>query len=320
MVQQTYAVIGAGAVGGFYGATLQRAGFQVEFLFNRDYDWVMEHGLSVRSPAGDFDLPQVRGFRSTQLMQPADVILVALKTTQNHCLARLLPPLLKPNSTIVMLQNGLGIEAAIAHVLHEMGHDQVSLVGGLCFLCSNKTQPGVIQHLDYGLVNMGQYGALDQPMGITATLQQLATDFQQADIDVKLWENLLLQRWKKLIWNIPFNGLSVLLDAKTSELMADSTLVNLVTDLMAEIQAAAASYHCEIPSDFVAFMLDLTTKMHPYRTSMKLDFDGGREMEVETMFGNPYRAAQANQVETPKLEMLYTQLTFLNGRIKSSLV
>lgn len=315
MPKRTYAVLGTGAVGGFYGAKLQKAGFDVHFLLRSDYDWVRSHGLEVKSPQGDFHLPQVLAYQTSEQMPLCDVVIVALKTTKNGLLSQILPPLLKPGSTVVVLQNGLGNESAIAKSLSAVHQGALTLVGGLCFLCSNKLQPGVIQHLDYGLINLGQYGVGDMPMGITPTLKQLAVDFEQAGIDVKLSENLLLERWKKLIWNIPFNGLSVVLDAKTSELINDDRIVALVHALMREITQAASAYQCDIPDSFLDYMLNLTAKMHPYRTSMKLDFDAKRVMEVETMFGNPLQAAQRMNVATPKLEMLYQQLRFLNGRI-----
>ena len=108
----------------------------------------------------------------------------------------------------------------------------------------------------------------------------------------------------------------MVLDAKTDELMASSYTQSLVKDLMAEVIAAAAATGCEIESGFPTYLLELTQKMFPYRTSMKLDADAGREMEVEAMFGNPLRAARQNQLACPKMEMLYHQLQFLNGRIK----
>ena len=316
MARQTYAVIGTGAVGGFYGAKLQKSGFDVHFLLRSDYAWVKQHGLSVQSPHGDFHLANVNAYSTTTDMPPCDVVIVALKTTQNPLLAELLPPILKPDSRILVLQNGLDNEAAIAASLSSVTDiEQLTLVGGLCFLCSNKLEPGLIQHLDYGQVKLGQYASENQPTGITPILKQLSDELSQADIPTELSSDLLLERWKKLIWNIPFNGLSVVLDAKTNELIAHHDTIDLVQSLMAEIVQTAAAYNRTIPQSFIKYMLELTSKMFPYRTSMKLDFDAGRAMEVETMFGNPLKAAQRAQISTPQLAMLYQQLQFLNSRI-----
>jgi 2-dehydropantoate 2-reductase len=316
MASQTYAVIGTGAVGGFYGAKLQKSGQAVHFLLRSDYDWVQQQGLAVHSPSGDFHLDNVNAYRESSEMPPCDVVIVALKSTQNHQLPQLLAPILKPNSTILVLQNGLNNESAIAHSLSPVTQtDGLTLVGGLCFLCSNKLHPGIITHLDYGLITLGQYAPNNQPAGITAIVEQLSQTFEQAGIPTKQSDDLYLERWKKLIWNIPFNGLSVVLNAQTNELMAHASTMKLVRDLMAEITQIAVAYGRTIPSSFIDQMLKLTAEMFPYKTSMKLDFDKGRAMEIETIFGNPLRAAQQVQVSTPKLGMLYQQLQYLNGKM-----
>ena len=317
MTDKRYAVIGCGAVGGFYGAKLSKAGLEVHYLLRSDYEWVKTHGLKVLSPQGDFSLPQVSAYQSSKAMPLCDVVIVSLKTTQNHLLPQLLKPILKPDSTIVVLQNGLGNEAAIANSLATvMDVSQLTIIGGLCFLCSNKLGPGVIKHLDYGAIKMGLHCADDEFEKTPRQFNEIVHDFREASIQVEQYSNLPLERWKKLLWNIPFNGLSVVLDAKTNELMASPATLALVKDLMAEVIATAAATGCHIDPDFSAHLLELTQKMFPYHTSMKLDADAGREMEVEAMVGNPVRVAQKHQLNCPQMEMLYHQLQFLNDRIQ----
>jgi len=112
-----FAVIGSGAVGGYYGALLAKAGFDVHFLFNSDYDHVKAHGLEVTSPNGDFSLPEVNAYQSTEDIPEVDVVILALKTTHNHLLNELLTPLLKYNPDILVLQNGLGVDSDVAKIL-----------------------------------------------------------------------------------------------------------------------------------------------------------------------------------------------------------
>lgn len=123
-----YAILGTGALGGFYGARLQQAGLGVHFLLRSDYAQVREHGLRVESPQGNFRLPQVRAYKDIQQMPACDVVVVALKTTQNHLLAQLLPPVLKPEGVVLVLQNGLGVEARVVEIV---GPQRV--MGGLVF-------------------------------------------------------------------------------------------------------------------------------------------------------------------------------------------
>jgi 2-dehydropantoate 2-reductase len=304
---RSYAVIGTGALGGFYGAKLQAAGLDVHFLLNRDYEHVREFGLMIQSKDGDFRLPSVQAYQQSSQMPRCDVVLVCLKTTHNHLLPKILPDLVRSDSIAIVLQNGLGTEAKIAGMLDV----QQQIWGGLCFICSNKIAPGQIHHLDYGQIKLGAYADGYKAVGITPELGRVAADFQRAGIPISLCDNLLLARWQKLVWNIPYNGLSVVLDATTDELMANPQTRALVERLMGEVQRVAAAYDCAVTDEFIQTMLDYTVKMTPYRTSMKIDYDEGKPLEIAAMFGNPLEFARNRSVELPSIEMLFQQLQFL---------
>ncbi|NJS11017.1 MAG: putative 2-dehydropantoate 2-reductase [Microcoleus sp. CSU_2_2] len=304
-----YAIVGTGALGGFYGARLQKAGLEVNFLLRSDYDRVKKHGLIIDSPEGDFTLPRVRAFHDVHKMPKCDVVIVALKTTQNHLLPKLLPPLLKDDGVVLVLQNGLNTEPEVAKIV---GSERV--VGGLCFLCSYKVSPGHICHLDYGTITLGEYAKNYQPIGITNRLHQIAIDFKRAHIPIKMSEDLLLSRWKKLVWNIPYNALSVILDARTDELMANPDTLILVEQIMREVVAGAKSCDRIIQDDFIQHMLEYTHKMKPYRTSMKIDYDESRPLEVEAILGNPMRAAQQAGIKLPQIGVLYRMLKFVDAQ------
>ncbi|MEG4091096.1 putative 2-dehydropantoate 2-reductase [Microcoleus sp. Pol12B4] len=307
MSNRNYAIVGTGALGGFYGARLQQAGLEVNFLLRSDYDQVKKHGLIVDSPEGDFTLPHVRAYHDAHKMPQCDVVIVALKTTQNHLLPKILPPLLKDNGAVLVLQNGLNAEPEVAKIV---GADRV--LGGLCFLCSYKVGPGHICHLDYGTITLGEYAQDYKAIGITDRLHKIAADFKRAHIPIKMSEDLLLSRWKKLVWNIPYNGLSVVLDARTDELMANPDTLILVKEMMGEVVAGAKSCDRIIPDDFIPQMLEYTQKMKPYRTSMKIDYDESRPLEVEAIFGNPIRVAQQAGIKLPQIEVLYRMLKFVD--------
>lgn len=309
MFKRSYAIIGTGALGGYYGACLQRVGLDVHFLLHSDYEQVREQGLVVESPKGNFTLPQVNAYGDAATMPPCDVVIVALKTTHNHLLPQMLATVIKDDGVVLVLQNGLGIEQEVARIV---GSKRV--MGGLCFLCSNKLGPGHICHLDYGEITLGEYTPNAQMGGITKRMRQIADDFEQAGIPIKLAEDLLLARWQKLVWNIPYNGLSVVLNATTNELMADQYTRSLVEQLMAEVVAGAATAHRMISDRFIQKMLDYTENMTPYRTSMKIDYDEGRPLEVEAIFGNPLRVATAAGADLPLISMLYRQLKFLDAK------
>ena len=307
--QLSYAILGTGALGGYYGACLQKAGLDVHFLLHSDYEYVSQHGLVVESKNGDFSLPHVQAYSDTTKMPPCDVVIVSFKTTQNHLLPQMLPKVLKDNGVVLLLQNGLCVEDDIAKIV---GSERV--MGGLCFLCSNKVAPGHIRHLDYGEIKIAEYTDNYQVAGITKRMEQIASDFERAGIKMELVEDLLLARWQKLVWNIPYNGLSVVLDARTDELMGNPNTRSLVEELMWEVVAGAKSCDRTIPKTFVETMLQYTDKMKPYRTSMKIDYDEKRPLEVETMFGNPLKFAKKRGANLPKITMIYQQLKFLDRR------
>jgi 2-dehydropantoate 2-reductase len=312
MNKRTYAILGTGALGGFYGAKLQKSGLEVHYLLKSDYQQVSEQGLIIESKDGDFTLPQVNAYNDVNKMPQCDVVIVSLKTTQNQLLSNLLPPIVKDDGVVLVLQNGLGIEAEIAEIV-----SNVHVIGGLCFLCSNKVAPGHIHHLDYGQITLGEYTSNYQSTGITKKMQEVTADFENAGISIELLEDLLLGRWKKLVWNIPYNGLSVILDARTDELMTDIYTRQLVESLMWEVVAGAKSTGRIIPESFIQTMLDYTVKMKPYRTSMKIDFDEKRPLELEAIFGNPLRKAELAGVNLPQIRCLYQQLKFLDLRNRS---
>ncbi|MCP6762316.1 MAG: putative 2-dehydropantoate 2-reductase [Fischerella sp. CENA71] len=311
MSERSYAILGTGALGGFYGAKLQKAGLDVHFLLKSDYEYVSKSGLVIESKDGDFTLPQVNAYNDVEKMPQCDVVVIALKTTQNHLLPQMLPPVIRDDGVVLVLQNGLAMEEEVAKIV-----SNVSIIGGLCFLCSNKVGPGHIHHLDYGQITLGEYASGYDPTGITDKMRQIADDLENASISIELTEDLLLGRWKKLVWNIPYNGLSVILNARTDELMSYVHTRKLVEQLMCEVAAGAKSCGRIIDDSFIQTMLDYTLKMKPYRTSMKIDYDERRPLEVEAIFGNPLRKAHSRGVDLPQINCIYQQLKFLDEKIR----
>ncbi|MEH1935768.1 MAG: putative 2-dehydropantoate 2-reductase [Nostoc sp.] len=311
MSKRSYAILGTGALGGFYGAKLQKAGLDVHFLLKSDYEYVSKSGLVIESKDGDFTLTQVNAYNDVEKMPQCDVVVVALKTTQNHLLPQMLPPLVRDDGVVLVLQNGLAVEEEVAKIV-----GNVSIIGGLCFLCSNKVEAGHIRHLDYGQITLGGYVSGYAPTLITDKMRQIANDFASAGISIELAEDLLLGRWKKLVWNIPYNGLSVILNARTDELMSYVHTRKLVEQLMYEVAAGSKSCGRIIPDSFIQIMLDYTVKMKPYRTSMKIDYDERRPLEVEAIFGNPLRKAHSRGVDLPQISCIYQQLKFLDEKIR----
>jgi 2-dehydropantoate 2-reductase len=299
-----YGVIGTGALGGFYGGMLSRAGQEVHFLFNSDFEHVCKHGLQIDSVNGNFHLAGINAYRQVKHMPTLDVILVCLKTTGNHLLPELIKPLLHPDSVVILLQNGLGMEEDLSRQL-----EGVQLAGGLAFICSNKVGPGHIQHLDYGKLIIGSHQE-----GNSMILKQVVRDFELAGIHSEFSNDLRLSRWQKLVWNIPFNGMTVVLNTTTDQLMADAHTRELSRELMLEVIHGANSCGIPLKESLAQQMIEYTIGMKPYSPSMKLDFDHRRLMEIEYIYSKPIQAARDAGFDMKKVAMLEKQLRFIENR------
>ena len=295
-----YGIIGTGAIGGYYGGKLAHSGQEVHFLFHRDYEYVKTLGLQVDSCDGSFHLPQVNAYQRTEDMPPCDVVLVCLKSTNNHLLPDMLRPLLHQGTLVVMIQNGIGVEPDLQAKLPE-----VQLAAGLAFICSAKTEPGRVNHQCYGQINFGNYSCRD-----TALFEQLVADFNNAGVTAGTVE-YEEARWKKAVWNMPFNGMTVALDTQTDLLLKQPATRRLIRDLMEEVVGAANHLGGKgLDETFIDKMIDMTDQMTPYSPSMKLDYDFHRPMEIYYIYTRPIEIAREAGFRMPKLEMLEAELRF----------
>lgn len=299
----TYAILGSGALGGYYGGRLAHGGAEVHFLLHSDYDHVAKHGLVIESTQhGDALLPKVHAYRDVADMPRCDVVVVGLKSTSNALLPALLPPVVKDDGVVLTLQNGLGPEDDAAAVV---GAERV--LGGLCFLCSNKVGPGHIQQQRFDHIKFGEFST----RGISDRMRSISADFEAGGVKAECVEDLPYARWQKLVWNVPYNGLSALLGVDCTVLMKHAE--PLVRDIMLEVVAATkAVIGVEIARSFVDKMLDNTRNMDAYKPSMMIDREMGRPMEVEAIYGEPVRRAEAAGCAVPRVRMLYEQLTVLD--------
>ena len=298
-----YGIIGTGAIGGFYGGKLAHSGQDVHFLFHKDYDYVCEHGLQVDSCDGSFHINKVNAYCRTEVMPKCDVVLVGLKTVNNHLLPQLLPPLLHERTVVVLIQNGVGVEADVQQMF-----PQTALVAGLAFICSAKTEPGCVNHQCYGSINLGNYSCKDE-----ALFNAILSDFENAGIQVAS-VSYDEARWRKAVWNMPFNGLTVALNTSTDMLLKNPATRQLVRDLMIEVVGAAQHLGITgLKEDFIDKMIHMTDEMTPYSPSMKLDYDFHRPMEIHYLYTRPIEIARAAGFPMPKLEMLEAELRFLQA-------
>ncbi|WCJ60824.1 2-dehydropantoate 2-reductase [Fontisphaera persica] len=308
------AVVGCGAVGSFYGGLLHRTGVETHFLLRSDFAVVAAQGVHIQSVQGDWSF-HPHAARRPEEIGPCDLVVIALKATANReAYPALLPPLLGPDTLLLTLQNGLGNVEALAALA---GPEKV--LGGLCFVCLNRIAPGIIRHLAHGRVMLGEF----QRPALPRT-HALAAHFRQGGVPCEVIDDLNLALWKKLVWNIPFNGLGVAAAAgyeavihghwdssrplgsclPTRPLLEDPRWLALVRELMLEVIHAARKQGLDIPESWADENIERTRVMGDYYASTLLDFAQGRPLELEALFLEPYRRACAARAECPRLGAL----------------
>lgn len=291
-------VIGAGAVGGLFGSALARQGARVDVVCRSDYDVVQQNGYSIRSPTfGDHVFRPQRVYRNANdLEQTPDFVILTVKVLPSVDRVALLKPAVGPNTTIVLIENGIDIEAEIAEAF-----PQNELLSALAFVAVGRTAPGEIEHLALGSLTMGAY-----PSGTTERARQLAALFDQGGVPCKLTENVVGARWQKAVWNTAFNPLSILGGVLDTEAMLRTTEdQSFVRKLMAEVcTVASAAGHPQSPK-LIDALIAGTRDMPAYKTSMALDYENGRSMEIEAILGNVVRAGDRLGIDTPALDAMY---------------
>ena len=299
------AIVGSGAIGSYHGAKLVYGGSDVHFLMRGDLSEVQEKGLYVRGKGENFRVASVNCYNSTKEIGPCDLVLIAVKATSNGDLVDLIPPLLHERTMLLTLQNGLGNEEFLAEYF-----DAERVLGGLCFICLSRVSRTEVERYDYGHIIIGEYER--KPSERT---HAIALHFSGCGIKSSVAEDLALEHWRKLVWNIPFNGLSILAGGiDTATILADEALYRMTRALMGEVIDAANKCGHALESAAALEQIKRTETMSEYKPSTLLDWEAGKPLEIEAIWGEPLRRAAAAGGNTPRLEMAYALLKLLDAR------
>jgi len=289
-------IVGAGAIGAFYGALLAKAGCDVSVVCRSDYPIVKQQGFLIDSH--DFGHWH---FRPRQVLRQAadyegvaDYVILCSKITAETDRVALIKEAVSPSTAIVFIQNGVDIEQELVDAFPDN-----EVISGLAFICCNRLTPGAITHLAYGKLTLGNV-----PHGVSEKTRFLVDCFQQAGIECIGMDDIITGRWIKCIWNAPFNPLSVL-SGGLATLDILTTQEPFIRDIMQEVFDIAAATGHPLPDNIIDINIDQTYNMPPYKTSMLLDFENNRPLETEVILGNAIRAAKRNQLDCPNLEALY---------------
>jgi 2-dehydropantoate 2-reductase len=307
-MQPRILVVGTGAIGGFYGGKLAQAGALVSTLCRSDYEVVKAKGISVTSTLGDFHFAPEKVIRDLgKYGPPPDYILVGLKVLPEIDTAAIIKEVVGAETAIVLLQNGVEIEEPVARAFPDN-----EIISGLAFICATRTSPGHIDHTDFGRVVIGRY-----PAGKSVKAEELARLFNEAGLKCEVTEDAVTARWRKLVWNAPFNPISVLAGgADTKTMVENPESLELARQVMEEVCKIAEAVGHPLPVGVVQENIEGTRRMSPYKSSMLVDFEAGRAMEVEAILGNGIRAAKRHNLAVPHMESLYGLLKLVDKKIR----
>jgi 2-dehydropantoate 2-reductase len=297
-----YVVVGCGAVGGLYGARLSAAGHDVTFVVRSGADELRTEGLHVDSVDGDVHLSPGSFGVTTSMADAgvADVVILAVKVTSDVDVS----PLLGPSTTLAVFQNGLGVEKAADRRSPGAG----AVVGAMCFVCASKVGATHVRHEDYGLVTLAPF------RGDLSAAEAIGDDLRKANVAVDVTPDLASARWRKLLWNVPFSGLTALLGVGTDELLASTSGRALVISIMEEVVAAAQACGAPLTAEDADAMVKATEAMVPYQSSMAFDLAAGRPLEHDAIHGAAVQAAAERGIAMPRVEALWRALDVLDPR------
>jgi len=303
------AILGAGAVGGYYGARLVQAGCDVHFLYRSELEAIRAHGLRLESIDGNWQ-GAVAAYGDVADMPSCDVAILGFKTAQIGLLDRFLPAVLEPDGVAACLMNGLGNEEACARVV---GEDRV--LAGAAFICAERGESGVVHHFAAGGLAFAPYFEPGRER-LQGVAEALGERFRAAGVPVRKARDGRKVKWGKLVWNVPFSGLSILYGGVTTDaIVGDPARRSLAEELMREVLLAARADGVELDADMVRDNLSQTDGMGAYRPSILVDYLAGRPTEHDAIVGEPLRRAEAAGIAVPRLRELHDGiLERLEGR------
>jgi 2-dehydropantoate 2-reductase len=303
------AIVGAGAIGSFYGAILKKAGCFVSTVLRSDYEAVRAQGIRITSPLGDLSYEPDRVYRDGDVPEETpDFLILCVKVLPGVDRVALVAPWMGEKTRLVLIENGLDIEQELADA-----YPQIPLISCLAFIAASRTESGVVEHKAYGKLVMGCY-----PDGVDEGCRALSQLFIEGGIKVDLTERVVSERWRKCLWNTPFNPLSVVANgADTRTILDTAGGEELIRVMMREVMEVAAAEGYPMDEALIDQNIDSTRKMPAYKNSMALDYLNDRPIEREAVLGNVVALAKRRGIAVPHLNTVLVTLKMraaLEGR------
>ncbi|MCO7128129.1 2-dehydropantoate 2-reductase [Sporolactobacillus shoreicorticis] len=297
-------VLGAGAIGCYYGGILAKEEVDVTFIAKgQTLERLRDHALIVKSINGDFSLPvKVSNAENLEKDRSFDYILLAIKSTALNAVIPELSVLMGPKTKVVSLLNGIGNEERLAEVF---GAEHI--VGGSAFISIIREAPGVVNHVGDGKLVIGEWEEENQANG---TLHELKEALVHSGAEVQITNHIRQIKWEKLLWNITYNPLTALTRTRVGEALSDADLHGLLKRISEEFLSVAAKSGIQIREQYIAGLLTPDEKIRNHKTSMLQDLENGREMEVDAILGFVIQTADQCGAHVPTIETIYHLLRY----------
>jgi 2-dehydropantoate 2-reductase len=287
-------LIGAGSVGGFFGAHLAKNNPNVSFLLRpRTCEAVRKNGLTIRSAAGTFTVRPNVSTDPRELPSP-DLIILGVKAYDLDEVLDQIEPVLTPRTVLLTLQNGVDVEDRIRARL-----DRDCVVGGVAFIYSKIVEPGVIEHYKRGTVAIGELMGHE-----SERVQAIVELFKQAGIQCRLSEDIRKSKWEKMCWNCVFNPITVLIDDKVAKALDHPEMMGVIRQIVGEVAAVSAALKVPLAPDMAEKTVQVTQSIRDIHTSMYDDWKAGRPSEIDSLNGYIVRKGRELGIPTPVNEAL----------------
>lgn len=287
-------MVGAGSVGGFFGAQLAKANLSVSFLLRpKTLAAVKHNGLTIRSAQGSFTVHPPAASDPRELPKP-DLIILSVKAYDLDEVLTQIESVMTDRTIILTLQNGVDTEDRIIARFH-----RDCVVGGIAYVYSKIAEPGVIDHYKRGTVAIGEL------MGHqSARLLAIADLFKQAGIPCQLAEDVRRSKWEKMCWNCVFNPLTVLIDDKVAKALDHPEMLRVIHQIVGEVVAVAATVKVPLAADMADKVVRWTQEIRDIHTSMYDDWKAGRPTEIDFLNGYVAKIGRQFGIPTPLNDML----------------
>ena len=297
-------MVGAGSVGGFFGAHLAKNNPNVSFLLRpKTLAAVKQNGLTIRSARGSFTVHPPAASDPRDLPKP-DLIILSVKAYDLDEVLNQIEPILTDQTVILTLQNGVDTEDRIMACFQ-----RDCVVGGVAFIYSKIAAPGVIDHYKKGAVAIGELMGHKSPR-----LLAIAEIFKQAGIPCQLTDDVRKSKWEKMCWNCVFNPLTVMIDDKVAKALDHPEMLRVIHQIVGEVMAVAAAVKVPLAPDMAEKVVRWTQEIRDIHTSMYDDWKAGRPTEIDFLNGYVAKVAREFGIPTPVNDMLTAVIKTITER------